>query len=541
MNLSQHKQLIILSICCCFAFFINNGALEESLMEARNFSTAREILENGNCLVPTMNGEPRLAKPPLPTWITAVFGYCFGLDAIWALRIPAGLVAMLMTFFFYFFVKKLTENMQLTFVTSLVLLTSMLLMQMARVGSWDVFCHALMLPAIALLYAGWYNNEKIKRNFIWAGIFMGLSFMSKGPVAFFALLIPFFIAYLLAFKGNLIKQKWKFLLISVVITLVLSSIWSFYIYFYHQDEALKMVATESKSWANRHVKPFWFYAHFAVFTGVWSVFAFASLLYPFAVKRTVLTQQQYKFSFWWTILIFALLSIIPEKKERYLLPVIIPMAILIGGMLMYYYNQYKIKLLKTDVLIIKFHLMLMVLAALFFPSFYYFYTIKTGLLSIPIFSIYILISSGLIYFLIFELKTPNFMRLLYATSIISIIGIITLPEQIEQTLVLKNPSYQSFKKIKTIPQIKGLPIYQIPPINMNMVWDAGQIIHPLVIAKNEISELKLPVAFLSPTKPSAFNYFNDYAVKVVFVDSIANDRKKEFQKTYLYCLEKPNE
>lgn len=540
MNLTQNKQLIILLVCCFFSFFVNNGALEESLMEARNFSTAREILENGNWMVPTMNGEPRLAKPPMPTWATAVFASWFGIDAIWALRIPAGLVSVLMVFFFYFFVKKLTTNSALAFSSSLVLLTSMLLMQMARVGSWDVFCHALMLPAIALLYEGWHNNERFKNRFLWAGFFMSLSFMGKGPVSFFALLVPFFIAYIVAFGGRLIMQRWKWLVISVVITIVLSSIWTLYIYFYHQDEALKMVATESNSWANRHVKPFWFYAHFPVFTGVWSVFAFASLIYPFAVKKTVLTSKQYKFSFWWTISTFVLLSVIPEKKERYLLPVVIPMAMLIGGMLMYYFQQLKneVQLKKIDAFIIKFHSLLMVLALIFLPSFYYFYGIKTGNFSVVLMLIYSLIAINFIYFLIKEFKNPTVFRLIYITSIVSMLGILFLPKQMEQTLVLKNPSYESFKKIRTLEKLKGLPLYQSPPINMNMVWDAGQVIHPLEVEKNAVAALNLPFAFISSTKPNEFSLFNQFSLSATLVDSIANDRKKEHIKTYIYLVGK---
>lgn len=41
-------------------------------MEARNMVTAREMVHDGNWLVPTMNGDLRLEKPPLPTWLTAV-------------------------------------------------------------------------------------------------------------------------------------------------------------------------------------------------------------------------------------------------------------------------------------------------------------------------------------------------------------------------------------------------------------------------------------------------------------------------------------
>ena len=57
---------------CIISFFINNRVVVPDIMEARNMVTAREMVHDGNWLVPTMNGDLRLEKPPLPTWLTAV-------------------------------------------------------------------------------------------------------------------------------------------------------------------------------------------------------------------------------------------------------------------------------------------------------------------------------------------------------------------------------------------------------------------------------------------------------------------------------------
>ena len=71
-----------------FLFLPHLDVLYENIMEARNFNTAREMLEHNNWVLTTMNGEPRYEKPPLPTWLTAISGAIFGLDQIWALRLP---------------------------------------------------------------------------------------------------------------------------------------------------------------------------------------------------------------------------------------------------------------------------------------------------------------------------------------------------------------------------------------------------------------------------------------------------------------------
>ena len=66
------KQGWVILLICIISFFINNRVVVPDIMEARNMVTAREMVHDGNWLVPTMNGDLRLEKPPLPTWLTAV-------------------------------------------------------------------------------------------------------------------------------------------------------------------------------------------------------------------------------------------------------------------------------------------------------------------------------------------------------------------------------------------------------------------------------------------------------------------------------------
>jgi 4-amino-4-deoxy-L-arabinose transferase-like glycosyltransferase len=66
-GLSCNAQAASLIVLCLLAFFTHLGAFEVDLMEARNFVTAREMVNDHHWLVPTMNGELRITKPPLPT------------------------------------------------------------------------------------------------------------------------------------------------------------------------------------------------------------------------------------------------------------------------------------------------------------------------------------------------------------------------------------------------------------------------------------------------------------------------------------------
>src|SRR5690554_4462072 len=88
----------ILSICLftAIALLPHLDVIPVTIMEARNFISAREMVQDGNWLLTTMNGEARYEKPPLPTWLTAISGILFGLKSTFALRFPAILFVMIL-------------------------------------------------------------------------------------------------------------------------------------------------------------------------------------------------------------------------------------------------------------------------------------------------------------------------------------------------------------------------------------------------------------------------------------------------------------
>ena len=94
------KQWLLLAIVCCCAFFVHNEAIFVDIMESRNLITAREMVYDGNWLTPTMNGELRLEKPPLPTWIAAGIEW-LSPDNLALQRAMAGAAAILLVIYLY--------------------------------------------------------------------------------------------------------------------------------------------------------------------------------------------------------------------------------------------------------------------------------------------------------------------------------------------------------------------------------------------------------------------------------------------------------
>ena len=154
-NYRWHLPLLLLVFCC--SFFINNGAIFADIMESRNIITAREMVYDHNWLVPTMNGELRLEKPPLPTWIAAITEM-ISPDNLPLQRAMAGFAAVMLVLFFYKFATKLTDNRTYALVSSLVLCTSYNIILMGRTATWDIYCHAFMMGAIYYLYLALRQN-----------------------------------------------------------------------------------------------------------------------------------------------------------------------------------------------------------------------------------------------------------------------------------------------------------------------------------------------------------------------------------------------
>ena len=132
----EKKDFMYLFFIGTISFFSSLWVNKADLMEARNFVTAREMVRYGNWIIPTMNGNFRFEKPPLPTWITAIFMKIFKTTSNeFILRIPIALLSIGMIFLIYYLVKTGTNNHRLAYITSLVSSTTFMLLTVASLFS----------------------------------------------------------------------------------------------------------------------------------------------------------------------------------------------------------------------------------------------------------------------------------------------------------------------------------------------------------------------------------------------------------------------
>ncbi len=525
----------ILSICTLTLIMLlpNLDTISVTIMEARNFITAREMVSDSNWILTTMNGEPRYQKPPLPTWITAVFGYLSGMKSVFALRFPAILMIVLAGIFTYLLSNKLLLNKQHSFINALVLITSFYVIGITIEAPWDIYTHGFMLIGIYYLFLLFITNSN-KIYFVLASIFIGFSFLSKGPVSLYALLLPFLIAYGITYKFN--KKKGVQFVLVLVLALIVGGWWFLYVRTADPEAFLKITKKETGNWSSYNVRPFYYYWSFFTQSGLWTIPAFIGLLYPY-LKTRVSNLKAYRLSFFWTIFAVLLLSVIPEKKSRYLMPVLIPLSINTGFYIEYLIRAFKELKNKKETIPVYFNFGLLGLIGIAFPVIGYIFlkdNLSAFLLNYIIASL-VLFTIGLT--IIYQLKNKNIKRVFYL-SILLFASILIFGMPLSKA-INKNDKYNSISLLKS--KSEEINIYRSGSISPEIIWDYGEKIPS--IHKLKIKENTYGLLTKYNSKEEVISTFEDYEVKYksTYDINIMQEEKKDYKnrlKTDYYILTK---
>jgi 4-amino-4-deoxy-L-arabinose transferase-like glycosyltransferase len=438
-----------------------------TIMEARNFITAREMVEDGNWVMTTMNGEPRYEKPPLPTWITALSGIGFGADSLFALRLPAALMVLLLGLG----ILKLSESLGLSrlqgFRNALVLVTSFYVFGIINEAPWDIYTHGFMLLALIFLWKTLQGRSAT--GFLWSILFLALSILSKGPVSLYALFLPFVFAYLVVYGGDRWFTKLPKLIMLLLLGTLIGSTWYLYVRFSDPHEFVAIAQRETGNWGSYNIRPFYYYWSFFVQSGIWTIPALMGLMFPYIRKHTE-HHKAYKFMFWLTLIAVILLSVIPEKKSRYLMPVLIPLALTTGTYIDLLIRRLRDMEWKERVPVYV-NFGLLALLALAIPLalwIRYPEVAKSNQVS----SILLTLTGIAVAFtLIYALARKEALKLFYTTvGFMGLIMILGLP--IGQAFVA-NPDHTGMKELKLMEQREGFKSFYYGEIAPEMVWDYG--------------------------------------------------------------------
>lgn len=516
---SDNNYLWLLALICATIFFVNLGSLPVNIMEARNFITAREMLQDGNWMLPTINGEPRYQKPPLPTWLTAFSAAIFGIKEVWALRLPAAIMAMGLVLIFYKLGLKITstnnphkQNQKYAFLSALILATSFYIVASARDGQWDIYTHAFMVFSIYPLIKLFTEKVHRYRNAILAGLFFGCSFLSKGPVSFYALLLPFLISFGIVYRYKDFKSRILPTLVFILVAIIVSSWWHFYTLMFDKEAVLEITKNETSNWTSYETKPFYYYWSFFTQSGLWTIPAFIALLYPY-LKSRVFDKKAYLFTFLWTIGSVSLLSIIPEKKSRYLLPVLIPLALNTGFYIEYLIRSFSFLNNKKETFPVYFSFLLIGIIGIAFPIGGY-YFLKDGLDTNWFWFIALSVSLVTTGVLIFRFMFKKDIEKVFYLNIAFIVAIMIFGLPLVNAIVV-NPEYKPMSDLKQREKNNALSVYEFADMTPELIWDYGSKM-VLLVEDNQVtlpSENKFGVTVSEDNLDFFKRSFKDYKVE----------------------------
>ncbi len=146
--------------------------------EPRYAQAAKEMMQRGDWVLPTFNGQPRYAKPVMFYWLL-IFAYkVFGVNEF-AARFWSGVAATAIALLLYF-VLKTPFGQESALSASLCWLTSLSALIFAHAAITDMVLAAFMTGAIAALWVGLVKNHT--PWFLLASVLMGFAVLTKGPV-----------------------------------------------------------------------------------------------------------------------------------------------------------------------------------------------------------------------------------------------------------------------------------------------------------------------------------------------------------------------
>lgn len=489
---------VLLLLLASLVFLSNLDVLMVNIMEARNFITAREMLTHGNWIFTTMNELPRYEKPPLPTWLTAISAGVLGIENLFAYRLPAAMAAIFLVLIFFKLQLKLEIKKSVAFWASLILMTSFYIVFSGRDGQWDIFTHSFMMGSCYYFVLMLQSTKYKLRNSIIAGLFFGASLMSKGPVSLYALFLPFLISYGITYKFVAIGKKWQLFLIFFITGLISGSWWTLIVHYYDPAAFTEIAEQESSRWFNYNVRPFWYYWSFFTQSGIWTIPALVGLFWWY-LKGKVSDLKAYRFYLLWTLISVLLLSVIPEKKSRYLLPVLIPLAMTTAFYVEYVIRNFRQNFSKKEKIPV--YLNFTVLTLICFAGPFVLYYALGNIIWEKSF-VFIAFSIGLLIFgagFIYGLKRSR-MKILFALQAGLIFLIITIGFPLAGLIdpSRNNPNVADLKRIMAEENVQ---IYDATGSLPELIWEYGKPI-PVIIGseKREIKEERFGV-LIGPDDP----------------------------------------
>lgn len=294
--------------------------------ETRYVSVAWEMWNGNSFLIPRLNGELYSHKPPLLFWLIHAGWVIFGLNEWWPRILPfifafANVVVTRKLVMFLYGAKEIREYF------SLVLLGYFIFLFFSSVVMFDM----LLLFFVTLSYIFLFKLSSGKKYIAFLGCSIGLGMLTKGPVMLLHVLPISFIFPWIFEEQESKRYYYLRLFLALAVGIVLVSCWVIPASILGGETFRKEIlwtqtaGRVTKSFA--HKGPWWYYLGLLpAILLPWSL-AFVKWIEAF---KGIFKEKGNVFCFILILLEVVLFSLISAKQVFYILPIVVPGAMLVA-------------------------------------------------------------------------------------------------------------------------------------------------------------------------------------------------------------------
>jgi 4-amino-4-deoxy-L-arabinose transferase-like glycosyltransferase len=173
---AEGSTLALLGLAALILYCLNLGGLPLRDWDEGTYGiVAREMVQSGNWLHPTLAGQPFEFKPPLALWLIASSYALMGVSE-WSSRLPLAMISAMAVPLLYAVGRQLFTQRSPALLSALVYLTCLPVLRHGRLAMMDGCAISFFLLMLLCLL-------KARRSPLWAigaGISLGLILMTKG-------------------------------------------------------------------------------------------------------------------------------------------------------------------------------------------------------------------------------------------------------------------------------------------------------------------------------------------------------------------------
>ena len=321
-----------------------------SFNEARRAIPAANMIKDNDWLIPTLNGELYITKPPLLYWLSASISQLFGIVNEWTARLPSALSAIATSMLVFVYARRHYGDWAALFALQIIIANAGFSM-LGRQAGIEMLLSFLCFSSLICAFK--YTHEDVDRKWLLLSyILLGLAVLTKGPIALLFVTLPLIICALYQRK----PRQWEVLRDPVgwLIFLLVGSSWYLAVTWQMGFDIWQSIVQKdivTKIYGNSG-EPIYNYILWlaADFFPVFSLI----LISPIATWRRW-KQHDITTSLLIGLLVpFLIYTAFSDKHAKYLLPIYPIFAILLGHKLSEIYHEasYRLKKIIPSVLIL---------------------------------------------------------------------------------------------------------------------------------------------------------------------------------------------